>query len=63
MMKKGKAVYKSGRLTATVDDDVTGSVVMLDKGKDCGVVVLRFNDVEDLRELVRQLRTYEVGQR
>ncbi len=60
-MKKGKIVYRSGRLTATALG-VTPAIIVRALDDEEGSIVLGHDDVKDLRELVRQLRTYEVGQ-
>jgi hypothetical protein len=63
-MKKGRAVYKSGKMTVTVRDTITdGPVVVMEHEEDCDNIEIDLDDVKDLREIVRMLETYEVGQR
>jgi hypothetical protein len=65
-MKKGKAVYKSGKLTAIVCEtldgvpriDILGSD---DEDDDCiGALDMTLDDMKHLREIVRMLETYEL---
>ncbi len=64
-MKTGKAVYKSGPITATVQEGVVtdGVYIYLDTDDGTQGAALLFEDFRHLREIVRQLRVYEVAKR
>ncbi len=68
-MKKGKILYKSGRVSACVAEAVDAPPdgkrhICIENSEDRSMlgVFLSVDDIPDLLEVVRQLRTYEAKQ-